>query len=66
MMLSTLFYQPVFCSIPLLNVYCIIIKQLTLMILKKFCLMFLGDVIDFENDNIEIPWSQWKDLFSLL
>ena len=21
------------------------------------------DVFDFENDNIEIPWSQWKDLF---
>ena len=21
------------------------------------------DVVDFENDNIEIPWSQWKDLF---
>ena len=44
-------------SSPLLNMCCIII------IFKEVLSCVSWDVIDFDADDIELPWPHWKDLF---
>ena len=31
--------------------------------LKEVLSRVCWDIIDFDNEDIELPWSQWKDLF---
>ena len=66
MMLSTLCYPPVYHTSPPLNVCYIIIKQLILMILKKFCPVFPGKLLTLRTVILSYHGLNGKIYFSLL
>ena len=63
MMLFVFVWLLRFLSNQLLSVCCITTR---LNDLKEVFSRASWDTVDFNHDDIELPWSQWKDYFSLL